>query len=81
MTPDMGIRFKAAALTLGLTAKQVEFLYRVASGQSNAKVAFKLNIKDPSGNLSRAYERLGAQHRGHAIAIVFEQVFREAGLR
>ncbi|HET6454968.1 MAG TPA: LuxR C-terminal-related transcriptional regulator [Armatimonadota bacterium] len=81
MTPDVGIRFKAAALTLGLTAKQIEFLFRVASGQTQAKVAYKLNIKDPSGSLSRAYEKLGAQHRGHAISIVFEQALREAGLK
>ena len=67
-------RFIYAAIMLGGTPRQAEILAQCADGKSHKKVAYDTGLTRPYSVLSRLYDTLKANHRGHAIAIVFEKM-------
>jgi DNA-binding NarL/FixJ family response regulator len=55
----------------GLTVRELDVLRLAAQGMTNAAIADRLKIKSETvkTHLSRAFERLGARDRAHAVAI------------
>lgn len=64
--------FLQAARTLGATERQADYLLQSANGEGTKNIADDEGLchASISTQLSRAYVAMGAQHRGHAIAIV-----------
>jgi len=56
---------------LGLTARELDVLRLAAQGMTNTAIADRLGIRPETvkTHLSRAFERLGAKDRAHAVAI------------
>ena len=77
MDAGMRQRFASTALKLGATPTQAILLSCCAVGWSYATIKYQLGIKRPSVPLCKLYATLGANHRGHAIAIVFEAMYKK----
>ena len=77
MDAGMRQRFRSTAITLGATPSQAELLDCCAYGMSYSEIRYHLGITRPSVSLCKLYAMLGANHRGHAIAIVFEAMYKQ----
>jgi len=74
MNTDVRKRFVDTAMALGATQAQADLLAMCADGLSHKRICLATGLNCPSSILTRAYVALGAEHRGHAIAKVFENM-------
>lgn len=76
MDMDWQAQFIKTARALDLTARQADLLRQAACGRSNKAIAHAEGVGTSAitFSLSKAYDRLGASHRGHAIAIVMRNM-------
>jgi len=72
MAPETEAVFIDAAIRLGLSEYRAGLLARAASGESMKQIALHTGLSRPSAALCQAYDTLNANHRAHAVAIVFE---------
>ena len=68
--------FVETALALGLSEQRADCLARAANGDSMARIHADTGIPRPSVTFARAYKVLGANHRAHAVAIIFTKVLQ-----
>jgi DNA-binding NarL/FixJ family response regulator len=74
MAEEASLLLAPAALPAGLTAREVEVLRLVATGQSNAQIATALVLseKTVARHLSNIFSKLGVGSRTAATAYAFE---------
>ena len=65
----------AARLGQELTPREVQVLRLAANGRSNAEIGHELFLAENTikSHLARAYKKLGARDRAHAIALALQQ--------
>jgi len=72
MAPETEAIFTRTAMRLGLSRYWAGLLARAANGESMKQIALHTGLARPSAALCRIYDILDANHRAHAVAIVFE---------
>ena len=72
MAPETKTVFIETAILLGLSEYRAGLLARAANGESMKQITLHTGLPRPGTELCQAYATLNANHRAHAVAVVFE---------
>lgn len=74
---EIGGRLAENLPRMGLSAREIEVLQLVASGNRNKEIAFKLAISEATVNahMKHILEKLGAEDRAHAVVLALRRGF------